>query len=478
MKLYDLIKGIATTDIPNIEIIDITSDNRKEIKKGAMFVCIKGNTFDGHNAAKDMIDKGASVIVCEKDLGLSEQIIVEDTRDCYPKLCAAFFSNPQNDIKLMGVTGTNGKTTITTVIKKVLSSLGHKVGLIGTCQNEIGDKILHAERTTPEPYELYELLANMRDENCEYLVMEVSSQALEQKRVGPLNFEIAMFTNLTQDHLDVHKTMENYYQAKKLLFGMSKKAIINIDDEAGKRYFNEIDCEKYSFSINNEADYYAKDITLSASGVNYNFCDNKNTYPVEFKMPGLFNVSNSLAVIACCEKLGYEGKDIIKILKEVSGVRGRAEVVPTGRNFTVLCDYAHTPDAIENVLEAIKSCTTGRVVCLFGCGGNRDARKRPLMAQAAERHSDFMIITSDNPRDEDPKMIIEDILAGIKDTKVPYITIVDRIEAIHWAVKNAKEGDVIVLAGKGHEDYQILPNGVKIHLDEREVVKDALSELD
>lgn len=477
MKLYDLLEGLAETTLENIEITDITSDNRKDFKKGAMFVCIRGNTFDGHSVAEQMIEKGASCVVVQKDLGIKNQIIVPDSREIYPALCAKWFSNPQKKLKLIGVTGTNGKTTITTVIKKVLTELGAKVGLIGTCQNEIGDKILHTDRTTPEPYDLYELLAQMVEAKCEYTVMEVSSQALEQKRVGPLHFDAALFTNLTQDHLDVHGTMENYYRAKKLLFSMCDKALINIDDESGKRYLEEIECEKYSFSTAEKADFNAYDIKLSASGVEYKFSDGETILPVKFNMPGHFNVSNSLAVISCLVNLGYDAAEIISLLDKTSGVRGRAEVVPTGRDFTVICDYAHTPDAIENILEAIKSCSQGRVVCLFGCGGNRDKRKRPLMARAAAEHADFLIVTSDNPRDENPDEIIKDVLAGLDGIDVPYVTITDRIEAIHWAVKNAQKDDVIVLAGKGHEDYQILPGGVKIHLDEREIVADALAQL-
>ena len=471
MKLYDLVDGLAETTLENIEITDITSDNRKDFKKGAMFVCIKGNTFDGHSVAEQMLEKGASCVVVQRDLGLKNQIIVPDSREIYPSLCARWFSDPQDKIKLIGVTGTNGKTTITTVIKNVLTGLGAKVGLIGTCQNEIGDKILHTERTTPEPYDLYELLAQMVEEKCEYTVMEVSSQALEQKRVGPLHFDIALFTNLTQDHLDVHGTMENYYKAKKLLFSMCDKALINIDDESGKRYLSEINCEKYSFSTTEKADFNAYDIQLSASGVEYIFRGVDKSIPVKFNMPGHFNVSNSLAAIGCMVLLGFNADDVINLIYKTSGVRGRAEVVPTGRDFTVICDYAHTPDAVENILKAIKSCSQGRVVCLFGCGGNRDKRKRPLMARAAAEYADFLIVTSD------PDDIIKDILTGLEGKNVPYVTITDRIEAIHWAVKNAQKNDVIVLAGKGHEDYQILPGGVKIHLDEREVVADALAEL-
>lgn len=478
MKLYDLIKGVAETALPDTEITEITSDTRREIKKGAMFVCIKGNTFDGHSAAAEMLGKGAAVVVTERDLGLGQQIIVGDTRTVYPELCSAWFSHPERRLKLIGVTGTNGKTTITTVLKKTLAGFGCKVGLIGTCQNEIGEEIIPSVRTTPEPYELFELFRKMTDAGCEYAVMETSSQGLEQKRLGSCRFDVGVFTNLTQDHLDVHGTMENYYQAKKLLFDISDKAIINIDDEYGKRYAREIPCPYKTFSTISKADFYAEDILLSESGVKYVFSDGKTKHNVDFKMPGLFNVSNSLAVIACCETLGFDVESSIRQINKMQGVRGRAEVVPTERDFTVICDYAHTPDALVNVLSAIKESAKGKVKCLFGCGGNRDATKRPLMAAAAADNADFLIVTSDNPRNENPEEIISDVLKGLEGKDTPYIKICDRRQAIYWAVKNAEKDDIIVLAGKGHEDYQILAGGVKIHFDEREVVADALKELD
>ena len=474
MKLYELIKGVATTNLPDMEITDLTSDNRKEIKEGGMFVCIKGNTFDGHTAAEQMIEKGASVVVVERDLGLPNQIVVADSRSAYTELCASWFGHPEREMKLVGVTGTNGKTTITTVLKKVLSEFGCKTGLIGTCQNEIGDEIIPTSRTTPEPYDLFELFRKMADAGCEYVVMEVSSQGLEQKRVGPCQFKIGVFTNLTQDHLDVHGSMENYYQAKKMLFDKSESGLINIDDMAGKRFRKEIPCPTKTYSAEEKADFYAEDIILSADGVKYVFCDRTSKHNVDFKMPGLFNVSNSLAVIACCETLGFDVETAIKYINSMQGVRGRAEVVPTGRDFTVICDYAHTPDAIVNVLSAIKGSAKGKVKCLFGCGGNRDATKRPLMAAAAADNADFLIVTSDNPRNENPEEIIKDVLEGLKGKDTPYVTICDRREAIHWAVQNAEKDDVIVLAGKGHEDYQILAGGEKIHFDEREVVAEAL----
>ena len=478
MKLYELMKDIARVDIPDREISGVTSDTRSEIKPGTVFVCIKGNTFDGHDAAKDMLAKGCCAVVCERDMGLEDQIIVENTRTLYPMMCAAWFGNPQNKIKLIGVTGTNGKTTITTMIKKVLTSMGCKVGLIGTCQNEIGDRIYPTTRTTPEPYDLYELFSKMVDAGCDYAVMEVSSQGLEQKRVAACRYKVGVFTNLTQDHLDVHGTMENYYQAKKLLFDISDTAVINIDDKYGARYAKEIPCPYRTYSVEGSADFMAEDVMLGTSGVKYVFDDRKVKKNVCFNMPGLFNVSNSLAVIACMEVLGFEPCKTIKAFENIEGVRGRAEIVPTGRDFTVICDYAHTPDALVNVLSAIREGAKGKVKCLFGCGGNRDRTKRAPMAAAAADHADFLIVTSDNPRNEDPDEIIGDVLEGLKGKDTPYIRITDRREAIHWAVKNAEKDDIIVLAGKGHEDYQILADGVKIHFDEREVVAEALKELD
>ena len=475
MKLYELIKGVAEASLPDMEIAGVISDTRTEVKGGEMFVCIKGNTFDGHDAAETMLAKGCSVVLTERDMGLENQIIVPDTREALPLLCAAWFGHPERELKLIGVTGTNGKTTITTVIKKVLTEFGCKVGLIGTCQNEIGDEVYPTARTTPEPYDLYELFRKMADAKCDYVVMEVSSQGLEQKRVAGCTYKVGVFTNLTQDHLDVHGTMENYYQAKKLLFGISENAIINIDDEYGRRYVSEVSCPVKTYSVNGKADFMGEDVLLSASGVKYVFFDGKGKHNVSFAMPGLFNVSNSLAVIACMETLGFSVDKTIRAFDKIQGVRGRAEIVPTGRDFTVICDYAHTPDALVNVLSAIKESAKGKVKCLFGCGGNRDRTKRAPMAAAAADNADFLIVTSDNPRNEDPQDIINDVLKGLEGKTTPYITIVDRREAIHWAVKNAEKDDLIVLAGKGHEDYQILAGGVKIHFDEREVVAEALN---
>lgn len=477
MKLYDLLNGVADTHTDNIDITSVVSDSRKNVDGSTLFVCLKGMTFDAHDALPDLVGRGVGVVVVSHDCGLPNQVVVPDTRVALCKIWANYYGNPQRELKLVGVTGTNGKTTTTTVIKKMLATLGVKAGLIGTCQNEIDDEVLHAERTTPEPDEFYSLLRRMADAGCEYVIMEVSSQGLDQKRLEGIEFELGVFTNLTQDHLDVHGSMENYYQAKKLLFGKTKSALINIDDEWGKRLYNEISCPKKSFSINEKADFTAYNIKLLPHCSSYWYSNGAKAFKAAVRLPGMYNVSNTLAVLASLEILGFSPNICVPFISSIDGVSGRCEVIDTGLDFTVVIDYAHTPDAIENILENVGECATGRVVCLFGCGGNRDAKKRPLMATAASKHADFLVITSDNPRNEDPELIIKDILAGLPADYESYVTVTNRREAIFWAIKNAKKDDVIVLAGKGHEDYQILADNVKIHFDEREVVADALAEL-
>lgn len=473
MKLHELFKDVADISLPDCEVSLLTDDSRK-VCKGSVFVCIAGEKFDGHSVASQAVEKGAAAVVCERDMGIVNQIKVKDTREAYGELCAAWFNHPERRVKMIGVTGTNGKTTITNVVKHVLMKNGHKTGLIGTIQNEIGDEIVHTDNTTPFTFDFMELLNRMADAGCEYVVMEVSSFGLVQKRIGTAHFETALFTNLTQDHLDYHKTMEDYYQAKKLLFEKCDTAICNMDDDYGKRLYSEISCSKYTYSSSQKADYYADVIKIKPNETSFWFCSNGKCHNVTMKMTGKFNVSNMTGVIAICLSLGMPIEDIIPPISEYPGVRGRCEVIPTGKNFTVICDYAHTPDALENILSNVKEYTDGRLICLFGCGGNRDKTKRPKMAKAAAKYADMLIITSDNPRDEEPESIIDDIVEGLDNTDIEYERIPDRIEAIYHAVKIAGKGDVIVLAGKGHEDYQVLKNNVHIHLDEREVVREGL----
>lgn len=471
MKLNELIENHGISDR---EITSITDDTRK-VEKGSLFFCVKGAKFDGHASASEMLEKGASAVVCEHDLGLGDnQIITENSRKLYGEVCSAWFGHPEKKIKMIGVTGTNGKTTTTNIIKHILMQNGHKTGLVGTIQNEIGDEILHTDNTTPFAYDFMALLDRMVKAGCEYVVMEVSSFGLVQNRIGSSHFDVALFTNLTQDHLDYHKDMEDYYQAKKLLFSMCDKAICNIDDSYGERLYNEINCPEISFSVKNKADFRAEDISIKANGSEFYLnCYDGKSYPLKTNMTGMFNISNVIGAIAVCIQEGIPINDIITAVESYGGVKGRCEIIPTGRDFTVICDYAHTPDAVENVLKSLKPYAENRLICLFGCGGNRDSAKRPKMAKSAEKYADKLIITSDNPRDEKPEEIINEILSGLVGC-VPYDVVTDRREAIYHALKTAEKGDIIVLAGKGHEDYQILENNRHIHFDEREVVADGL----
>ena len=407
MRLYKLIEGLADINIPDREISSVT-DNTKKVRKDCIFVCVKGGSFDGHDAAAEMLEKGAAVIVAERDLGLgNKQIITDNSRKFYGELCAAWFDHPEKKLKIIGVTGTNGKTTISNVIKNIFMKNGIKTGLIGTICNEIGDETVHTDNTTPMAFDYMCLLDKMVKAGCKYAVMEVSSFGLVQHRIGPTHFDMGIFTNLTQDHLDYHKTMENYYQAKKMMFDECDYALINTDDEYGRRIFSEISCKKERYGISSEADYYADAIKIKSDGTSFWYCYNGKSQLVNMKMTGMFNVSNVTAAISVCLKAGLPIEDILKAVSEYNGVKGRCEIIPTGRDFTVICDYAHTPDAVENILKSVREYTEGRLICLFGCGGNRDAKKRPLMAKAAAKFADRLIITSDNPRDEIPEAISE-----------------------------------------------------------------------
>lgn len=475
MKLYELIK---TDDekLRNIEIKGVTC-NSAAVGIGFLFVCISGTRVDGHTFAEDALSKGAAAVVCERDLGLENQIIVEDTHKAYFEISANWFGNPAKKLQLIGVTGTNGKTSVTYMIKKILEKAGHKVGLVGTIQNMIIDKALPSKNTTPDAYELNSLFSLMEKAGCEYVVMEISSHALDQKRICSVEFRTAIFTNLTQDHLDYHITMDNYFDAKLKLFKMSKCAIVNLDDEYAGRILDAVDCKKITYSAKNDAaTYTAKDAEYKPDGVKYHMVGYNFINKIVVGTGGKFTVYNSMCAAAAAIELGIP-MDIIKTaLSEMNGVSGRAEVVKTDRDFTVVIDYAHTPDGLENILSSFREYKDSRLVVLFGCGGDRDKTKRPIMGEIAAKIADFVIVTSDNPRSEEPLSIIEDIMVGVKKQKKPYKVIENRVEAIKFAIANAKKNDIIILAGKGHETYQILNTGT-IHLDEREVVTDVLKEI-
>ena len=473
MKLKNLIE--CGGKIGETEITGITCDSR-QIKPGYAFVCIKGTKSDGHDYAASAVESGAAAIICERDLGISCQVITENTHAAYADMCAAWFGNPADSLRLFGVTGTNGKTSVTYMLKKIFEKAGYKVGLIGTIQNMIGDEVIAAHNTTPNAYELNSLFALMKAKGCAVVIMEVSSHALDQLRVYRLNFEVAMFTNLTQDHLDYHITMENYLAAKKKLFKMCRIAVINSDDSYAKELIEGLDCKIVTYSTGNDSTYSAKGINYRPASVEYEFVSDTEICHIKVATGGKFTVYNSLCAAVCAVEAGIPVKIAAEALSELNGVKGRAESVPTGRDFTIIIDYAHTPDGLKNILSTFRECKKNRLIVVFGCGGDRDKTKRPIMGSIAEHFADYVIVTSDNPRTEDPGAIIKDILSGMKNSAVPVKVIENRTEAIKFAVSIAEKDDIIVLAGKGHETYQILGTGT-IHLDEREIVAEALEEL-
>lgn len=477
MLLSDLMKGVAHTGFAgDCEMTGLTADSR-QAGEGVVFVCLTGLKSDGHDYAADALAKGSPVVVCERDLGLERQCLVESTHAAFAAMCENFFGNPLRKLKLIGVTGTNGKTSSTAIAKQILERCGHKCGLVGTIQNMIGDEVVPARFTTPDIYELHSLFARMAEAGCEYVIMEVSSHALELRRVEGLHFVAACFTNLTEDHLDLHGTMEAYFAAKCKLFGMTDCAILNADDAWGVRIPVPDGVKLMRYGIENaSADITARDVSYAADGVSFTLCARGKAIPVKVPTPGRFSAYNALSAAGCALAVGISPEKTAEALCHSTGVKGRAEVYPTGRDFTVILDYAHTPDGVENILSAMREVAQGRLVALLGCGGDRDPYKRPLMGEAAARLADFVIVTSDNPRSEEPESIIRQILPGVEKHSTPFVTIVNRREAIRYAVEHAQPKDVIVLAGKGHEDYQILATG-KIHFDEREVLAEILADL-
>ncbi|MDE5964631.1 MAG: UDP-N-acetylmuramoyl-L-alanyl-D-glutamate--2,6-diaminopimelate ligase [Eubacterium sp.] len=478
MKLSQILKGVKVLNTyDDIEVTDVTQDSRL-VKEGFLFVCVKGAAFDGHSVAAEMLEKGAAAVVVERDLGLANQILVENSRACFSPICANFYGNPAKKLKLIGLTGTNGKTTTTFLIKQILENVGKKVGLIGTVQNMIGEDVYPAKYTTPDPYELQKLFAMMVEAECEYCVMEVSSQALAQGRVNGLRFAVGAFTNLTQDHLDYHKTWENYFNSKRILFENSDIAVTNADDENGLKIVDGLDIDKLiTYAVNtNNASYIAKNVSFKANGVEYELVGD-TIGRCYCPIPGRFSVYNSLCAAAIALALGVEFEQVLLAIRKSNGVKGRIEVVPCDRDFTIIIDYAHSPDGLENIITSLKEIAKGRVVTVFGCGGDRDRTKRPKMGKIAAELSDFCVVTSDNPRSENPGEIIKDILEGMVGIDTPYEVVEQRRDAIAYAIENAQKDDIILLAGKGHETYQILPTGT-IHFDEREVVAEILGTID
>lgn len=476
MTLGELFEGICALpqSLNDIAVSGVTSDTR-EIRDGYLFVCIKGASFDGHNAAEDMLEKGACAVVSQRGLGLPREITVADTRRIYPELLSAFFGRPTRKIKLGAVTGTNGKTTTVNLCAQITRALGHKTGVIGTLGTDTGDGLKYSHDgppTTPEPSKLYRLFAEMAEKGTEYCFIEASSQALAQHRFAAEHFETAAFTNLTRDHLDYHGTMENYYLAKRSLFDMCGAAVVNIDDEHGARtaeYCRSKGIPCRTVSVYDTADYYTECVKLLPHGAEFVLTDSAahRSYPVRFGMTGYYNVCNAAEAVVMCIQLGFEPDECISALEQIKGVSGRLETIYNGE-FTVIRDYAHTDDGLDKVLAGLRPLTKGRLICLFGAAGERDAGKRPDMGKAAARYADYIFVTADNPRFEPVEQTIAGVVRGIPE-RVPHEEFSDRREAIAAALSMAQKGDVVALCGKGHEDYQAI-NGVDYPFDEREIV--------
>ncbi|WP_270181785.1 UDP-N-acetylmuramoyl-L-alanyl-D-glutamate--2,6-diaminopimelate ligase [Alkalihalobacillus sp. CinArs1] len=482
MRLDDLLHALFTykkLGSENPEITSVESDNRT-VTEGSLFVCIPGYTVDGHDFAEDAVKKGAAAIVAQKEMKLSVPVIVvKDTHRALAELANHYYQNPTQAFNLIGVTGTNGKTTVSHLIEKVHRDQNQKTGLIGTINIKIGDEEFETKNTTPEPLLLQKQFANMRDHGVKTAVMEVSSHALTLGRVRGCDYDIAVFTNLTQDHLDYHGTMEEYRQAKGLLFsqlgntydtGKKKVAILNADDPASLEYEKMTSAHIFTYGIDQEADVKAVDISFSATGTEFQLITHEGVKEVNIKLTGKFSVYNALAAIAACHAAGISLDDTLKSLGEIQGVPGRFELVDEGQNFPVIVDYAHTPDSLENVLTTVKEMAKGNVYAVVGCGGDRDRTKRPLMAKIATKVADTTVLTSDNPRSEDPERILDDMVDGVDGH---YVRITDRAEAIAYAIDHATEGDVVLIAGKGHETYQIIGEHV-YDFDDREVARQAI----
>ena len=479
MRLNELLKNVDTLSITGdveVEITGVNIDSRR-IEKGHLFVAIPGTQTDGHKFIPKAIELGAAAVLCEK---MPEEqtpevtyIQVASTEDAVGKVATLFYGDPSRKLKLVGVTGTNGKTTIATLLYNMFRKFGHKCGLLSTVCNYIEGEAIPADHTTPDPIELKRLLAQMVEAGCEYAFMECSSHAIAQKRIGGLKFAGGLFTNLTRDHLDYHKTFENYRDAKKAFFdGLDKDAfaITNADDKNGLIMVQNCKAQIKTYSTRTMADFKAKIIECHFEGMYLDI----NGKEVGVQFIGKFNVSNLLAVYGAAVMLGKKPEDILLILSTLKSVNGRLEPIHSPEGYTAIVDYAHTPDALENVLNAIHEVLNGKgkVITVCGAGGNRDKGKRPLMAQEAVKQSDKVIITSDNPRFEEPQDIINDMLAGLDQKQMKkVVSIVDRREAIRTACMRAEKGDVILIAGKGHEDYQEI-KGVKHHFDDKEVVKE------
>ena len=474
MKLRALLAGIPLSGEwydEELEITSITTDSR-QVRPGGLFAALPGSRLDGHDYIRQALENGAAAVLCERQPDIpGPWLVTDDARASYAKLCANWFGNPADALRLAAVTGTNGKTTTTTLLYELISGVtGSKVGLIGTNRNLIGTMELPASATTPDSYTLHQLLRQMADAGCRYVVLEASSHALSQARTAGLKFDVGVFTNLSRDHLDYHRDMESYREAKGRLFSQCEKAVLNLDDEAGRWYQDRVSCPVFTYSENDAgADLTARDLRLFPGHVEFVALMQGKLERIHLPIPGGFSVYNALAALSAGVCLGLKLADMARVIRTVKGVKGRVEIVPVPRAFTVIIDYAHSPHALENILVTARDVTAGRLICLFGCGGDRDRTKRPIMGAVAQELADIVVVTSDNPRSEPPEAIIGDILSGMEPDEGDVYVQTDRAKAIAWCMKQGKPGDVIVLAGKGHEVTQEV-DGVFYPMDERKIV--------
>ncbi len=479
---------VRTVGDDNIEITGMTADSRK-VKEGYLFVCLPGFTVDGHDFAQKAAEQGAVAVLTERELLLPAsvaQVIVPDTRRAMALVADRFYGSPTRQMKLIGVTGTNGKTTTTHLIDRILRDQAKKTGLIGTIHMRIGDEVEEVKNTTPDVLELQHSFRRMLDIDTEYAIIEASSHALEMGRLRGCDVHTAVFTNLTQDHLDYHVTMENYRFAKSLLFAqlgnqydvkMMKTAVLNADDEASELFAKVTPARVVTYGIDKPADVRAEQIQITSRGTSFVVQSFAGSIAMNLQLIGKFNVYNALAATAVALAEGISLEEIKRSLEAVQGVNGRFEAVVAGQDFAVLVDYSHTPDSLENALVTVKEFAQGRIFCVVGCGGDRDRTKRPIMAQIATKYADISVLTSDNPRSEEPASIIADMAAGLTGVEENrYVQIVDRREAIQYAIRHAQPNDCILIAGKGHETYQIIKNEV-LPFDDREVAKEAIAAL-
>ena len=479
MKLTELARSIpaGASVSAEAEVTGLVCDSRK-VKKGDLYFCLPGLRVDGHNFAKAAADAGAAALVVERKLPVDlPQVLVEDARGAMSYMAQCFYGYPAEKMHGVGITGTKGKTTTSFLVRAIAHHAGHKVGLMGTVCTYIGEEEEPASLTTPDPIDVQSLLRRMKDAGCDFYVMEVSAHALDLRKLVGMKFDQGIFTNFSQDHLDYFGTMETYRRAKEKFFDpfYIGHAVVNADDEAGKYMLGRVPATTYGVSV--PADAYANEIEILESGVSYRLHWKDVVLPLHLHISGIFNVYNSMAAAVACLEMGISPEDVKAGLESVTVVPGRIEPLPTHTPYRVILDYAHSPASLESILKTIRQFTRGRLICVFGCGGGRDKEKRPIMGEISGRLADFSVLTSDNPRLEDPMDILRAIEEGIKRTTGPYVVIENRREAIRYAMQMGQPGDVIVLAGKGHETYQDI-GGQKHPFDEKVVVREILAEMD